>query len=117
MRRVYRWDPERKRMYEVIYETPPEIVPQAMPDIAPYRSMVTGEMITGRAQHREHLKRHDCIEVGNERITPQEVTIDAAEVRNDILEARRQVTWDEAPTLERLRQMAPAALREMGLDE
>lgn len=37
-----------------------------MPDIKPYKSMVTGEMITSRSKHREHLKRHDLIEVGNE---------------------------------------------------
>lgn len=35
-------------------------------DIEPYRSMITGEMITGRRQHREHLKVHNCIEVGND---------------------------------------------------
>lgn len=35
-------------------------------DIAPYRSMITGEMIQGRAQHREHLRKHGCHEVGNE---------------------------------------------------
>jgi hypothetical protein len=37
-------------------------------DIAPYRSMVTGEMITSRSQHRAHLKQHGVIEVGNEKI-------------------------------------------------
>ena len=37
-----------------------------MPDIKPYQSMVTGEMITSRSKHREHLKQHDCIEIGNE---------------------------------------------------
>ena len=36
------------------------------PDIAPYQSMKTGEMIMGRAQHREHLKKHNLNEVGNE---------------------------------------------------
>lgn len=35
-------------------------------DIKPYKSMVTGEMITSRAQHREHLIKHGCQEVGNE---------------------------------------------------
>lgn len=35
-------------------------------DITPYKSMVTGEMITSRSEHREHLRKHDCIEVGNE---------------------------------------------------
>ena len=37
-----------------------------MPDIAPYKSMKTGEMITSRSQHREHLRRHDLQELGNE---------------------------------------------------
>lgn len=37
-----------------------------MPDIQPYQSMVTGEMIQGRRQHREHLRQHGVIEVGNE---------------------------------------------------
>ena len=36
-------------------------------DIAPYRSMRTGETIAGRVQHREHLQRHGLVEVGNER--------------------------------------------------
>jgi hypothetical protein len=34
-------------------------------DLQPYRSMVTGEMIEGRRQHREHLKTHNVVEVGN----------------------------------------------------
>lgn len=35
-------------------------------DIKPYRSTVTGEMITSRSQHREHLARHNLMEIGNE---------------------------------------------------
>lgn len=35
-------------------------------DIQPYRSMVDGRIIEGRRQHREHLKAHQLIEVGNE---------------------------------------------------
>lgn len=35
-------------------------------EIQPYRSMIDGTMITSRAQHREHLKKHGCKEVGNE---------------------------------------------------
>lgn len=35
-------------------------------DIKPYKSMITGEMITSRSHHREHLKRHNCFEIGNE---------------------------------------------------
>lgn len=35
-------------------------------DIQPYRSMVTGEEIGSRSAHREHLRRHGLVEVGNE---------------------------------------------------
>ena len=35
-------------------------------DIQPYKSMVNGEWITSRSRHRDHLKAHGCIEVGNE---------------------------------------------------
>lgn len=36
------------------------------PDIAPYRSMIDGRMVTSRSQHRAMLKAHGCVEVGNE---------------------------------------------------
>lgn len=47
--------------------------PLVMNDIEPYRSMVTGEIINSRSRHREHLKDHGCIEVGNEKLTPRPV--------------------------------------------
>lgn len=37
-----------------------------MPDIKPYQSMRTGEMISSRSKHREHIRQHGLIEVGNE---------------------------------------------------
>jgi hypothetical protein len=37
-----------------------------MPEIEPYQSMVTGEWITSRAKHQEHLKKHGMVEVGND---------------------------------------------------
>lgn len=40
--------------------------PDVMPDIHPYQSMVTGEIITSRSKHRQHLKDHGMIEVGND---------------------------------------------------
>jgi hypothetical protein len=40
--------------------------PLVMKDIAPYKSMIDGSEITSRSKHREHLRQHDCIEVGNE---------------------------------------------------
>lgn len=43
---------------------------QVMKDIEPYKSVVTGEMIQGRRQHRDHLRAHGLIEIGNERAKP-----------------------------------------------
>lgn len=34
-------------------------------DLQPYKSMITGEMIDGRRQHRDHLRSHNCVEVGD----------------------------------------------------
>lgn len=39
---------------------------QVMPDIKPYRSMIDGREITSRSRHREHLKDHGCVEIGND---------------------------------------------------
>lgn len=48
------------------YEAPQRLSAMVMGDIQPYKSQVTGEMITSRSQHRDHLKAHKLIEVGNE---------------------------------------------------
>jgi hypothetical protein len=45
---------------------PPRRGPMIIGDIEPYRSMRTGEIIGGRAQHREHLAQYGLVEVGNE---------------------------------------------------
>lgn len=42
--------------------------PMVMPDIQPYKSMIDGSMITSRSVHRDHLRQHNCIEVGNEKM-------------------------------------------------
>ena len=34
-------------------------------DLPPYQSMVTGDMIEGRAKHSEHLRMHGVVEVGD----------------------------------------------------
>jgi len=43
----------------------------AVPDIGGYRSMQTGEWISSRSAHRAHLRQHNLIEVGNERLPPR----------------------------------------------
>jgi hypothetical protein len=67
-------------------------MPMVIGDIEPYRSMRTGEIITGRAQHREHLSRHGLIEVGNERLPPpQRVEAPPGEIVQDI---KREIARD-----------------------
>ena len=40
---------------------------EIVPDFdKPYKSMITGEAITSRAKHREHLRRYGYTEVGND---------------------------------------------------
>jgi len=49
---------------------PPRVAPYVMSDIKEYPSIITGEMITSRSHHREHLRMHGCVEVGNDIQTP-----------------------------------------------
>lgn len=53
----------------VLYEKgtePVQALHYVMPDKVDYTSMVDGSRITSRRQHQEHLRRHNCVEVGNE---------------------------------------------------
>jgi hypothetical protein len=53
------------KLYEKGTEPRP-VAPMVQADIKPYRSMIDGSMITSRSQHRDHLRQHNCVEVGNE---------------------------------------------------
>lgn len=58
-------------------------------DIQPYKSMVDGSMITSRSQHREHLRRHGVVEVGNDwKRKPTGIPDADPEHRRDILRAQ-----------------------------
>lgn len=48
------------------YQTPENMGPLIMHDIKPYKSMIDGTEITSRSRHREHLRDHGCVEVGND---------------------------------------------------
>lgn len=43
-----------------------EAGPQVVRDLQPYRSMIDGTVIDGRKRHRDHLRAHGCVEVGND---------------------------------------------------
>ena len=42
--------------------------PMVIRDIEPYKNMINGKMISSRSEHKELLRRHNCIEVGNEKM-------------------------------------------------
>ncbi len=52
--------------------------PYTIGDNVEYQSMVDGSWITGKRQHREHLREHDCEEVGNERMPFQDTARERA---------------------------------------
>lgn len=58
-------------------------------DIQPYRSMITGEVINSRSSHRDHLKSHGCIEIGNEtkHLKPKDIDVapESAKRRKELL--------------------------------
>ena len=47
--------------------------PDVIADNTCYKSMKTGQMITSRTQHKNHLKEHGLIEVGNEKMPEKKV--------------------------------------------
>ena len=116
MKRTYRYDRATRKLVEV---TRPERVVshEVMPDVSPYRSIITGETIGGRAQHREHLKRHDCVEVGSEMPKVGPWQPDRESIKDSIREAKRALEWGEVPTLNQLHDMRPQAMKEMGLSD
>lgn len=62
-----------------------------IPDIQGYKSMATGEWISSRSEHREHLKRHNLVEIGNEKIENKPRGPDRAGIRRAAEEAVRRV--------------------------
>ena len=66
MRKKYRQVKNSKGEYEYVEtETRRWDGHLVMEDIQPYKSIITGETITSRSKHREHLKVHGCEEVGD----------------------------------------------------
>lgn len=64
--------------------------PYVIADIQPYQSMVTGETIHSRSQHRAHLKQHGKIEVGNEKFEPVRRTGPTG-IKEDLAQAIQQL--------------------------
>lgn len=93
MRQTYVQDPVTLELVpkdEYIPRRDPS-APMVMPDIAGYKSMQTGEWISSRSKHREHLKQHGLIEIGNERVENKPKGPDRAGIRKAAEEAVRRV--------------------------
>ena len=60
---------EGERVWEeklkMLNRTSPMNLPYIRDDVKPYQSMITGEFIEGKKAHREHLKRHNCVEAAD----------------------------------------------------
>ena len=74
MGQVFVYDSEQGKVVprEEFHREPKQRGVMIQSDLQPYKSMVNGQMIEGRAQHRAHLKQHRMIEVGNEKLTRYE---------------------------------------------
>lgn len=78
----------------VLYEKgtePRSETPMVMGDIKPYTSMIDGSLITSRSQHREHLRQHGCIELGNEKLAtykPNNMPDVAPQQRKELIRAQ-----------------------------
>lgn len=64
--------------------------PQVVRDLAPYQSMIDGSLIDGRKRHRDHLRAHGCIELGNETPKPRQQT----QTRTSLKESLHRVLAD-----------------------
>jgi hypothetical protein len=58
--------------------------PYVIRDIGEYVSPIDNSTITSRSTHREHLKVHDVIEVGNERLRPVYEPVYTRDIGNTI---------------------------------
>jgi hypothetical protein len=70
--------------------------PYVVRDITPYKSPIDNTMVTSRSAHREHLKVHDVIELGNERVKPVSIpTADYGRAISDRLAAVKEMPQAE----------------------
>ncbi|MBF0625110.1 MAG: hypothetical protein HQL82_09925 [Magnetococcales bacterium] len=69
MRRCYVWDRRKQTFVDAATYWADRrsggAGPTVISDLEPYRNMVDRRWIGGRRQHREFLKTHDLVEVGN----------------------------------------------------
>ncbi|MDO8707021.1 MAG: hypothetical protein Q7J84_19000 [Sulfuricaulis sp.] len=90
-------------------DAPVQARTQIVPDFdQPYKSMITGEMITSRSKHKEHLRRHGYQEIGNDPgLTKQRKSFPEAapQRRKELLVAQVQAMTHEQFNAARLKDL------------
>jgi len=68
MRKRYVWDREKEMLVEKGEQTPAPRM-HIMPDIQPYQVVGPeyGRVISSRSTHRQYLRRHGLIEIGDQK--------------------------------------------------
>lgn len=92
------FDPKTNQLVpkDEYYSTSEVNAPMVQADIAGYKSMVTGEWIGSRSTHRQHLKEHRLLEIGNEtkaHLTKQKPKIDREAIKRDIHTAMQRLGY------------------------
>lgn len=64
--------------------------PYVIDDIQPYRSMENGKIISSRSTHRAHLRAHNLVEVGNEKM-PDRKPLEPKGIADDIQRSMHQL--------------------------
>lgn len=93
------FDPETNKLVpkDEYYGSSAQVnAPMVQPDIAGYKSMVTGEWIGSRSSHRQHLKQHRLVEIGTEtkaHLTKQAPKVDREAIKRDIHTAMQKLGY------------------------
>lgn len=93
------FDPETNKLVpkDEYYGSSSQVnAPMVQADIAGYKSMVTGEWIGSRSTHRQHLKEHRLVEIGNEvkaHTTKQAPKVDREAIKRDIHTAMQKLGY------------------------
>jgi hypothetical protein len=97
-RRRFVYDKATGNVVEIFsdQQMPVSKAPMIIGDIEPYRSIITGEEIGGRRQHREHLRQHGCEELGNDHL-PKRQMKPLPPVREDMQKAVEMVKQGYRP--------------------
>ena len=65
--------------------------PHVIGDLKEYLSPIDGSIINSRSDHRDHMKRHGVVEMGNENPQPKKEIPKVPGLKQDIYNAIKQV--------------------------